>query len=1057
MVAWALLCAAPTIAQRPGDGDTDHFERHIRPLLTTHCTSCHGANGKLKSELDLTTRAGWQKGGTRGPAIVPGDPDNSLLIQALEHSHADIKMPPKGKLKADEIGQFRIWVASGAPDPREGEAAHPGLRMPTEEETRRHWAFLPITMPNQPEVRDEEWVRSPIDQFILKQLEDHGLTPSPEADRRTLIRRASIALIGLPPTPEQVREFIEDTAPNAFEKLVDRLLASPAYGERQARMWLDLARYADSNGVDENLAMAEAFRYRDYVVRSFNQDKPYDQFVREQLAGDLLPPPQDEQALFDQWIATGFLVLGPKMLAEQDKEKLVMDVVDEQLDVAGKAILGMTIGCARCHDHKFDPISHDNYYSLAGILRSTKTMGNLNFVSRWNERELGTAEQIKARNAWVKKDKRLSEALKAARATVHKEARAEVLKHIEEQLLLAFDKRQSLDVVQADSAARTNLNRDDSNWGSKDCVILHTSSPDPVQYAEWEIMVEKPGAHLITVRYASQDSRPMKLLVNGTLIDSEALKEKTGGYHPKSQKWVPVATLSLKSGKNLIRLEREGPIPHINALLLTSDSDSSNSDPLGFVSDRLALELGSNPALAVWSHAQDLESLKNFKTKNPYLRDLLQGLPVRDAQDLAVRHGLLFRLLSREAPKSPKDKPDKAGALSDKNWQELRKSLFGPAGALTPSINQALRLAKEPSSATYRSCEAALKQHRLTSKPTFDRALCVSDGEVKNIPIHLRGNHLTLAKDPTPRGFLDAVDHLFPETPIGKRESGRLQWAQRITDKRHPLTARVIANRIWASHFGFGICRTPSNFGFRGAPPTHPKLLDYLAVSLMKKDWSLKKLHREILLTSTWRMRSHHRADAFAADPENRLLWRFNRQRLDAEVIRDAILSLSGRLDRKLSGTLLATKNGGYVTNDQSGNGAKYDSRRRALYLPIIRNAMYGLFTTFDYNDPSVPIANRPKTVIPSQALFFMNSDLVIEEARHLAGRIIKDQPSTRERIRAAFQSVFQRDPTKEEIALSLRYIAGDSQEDLSATQLQEVWGRYIHSLYASSEFLFVD
>ena len=376
------------------------FEQRIRPVLAEHCYECHSTQSKkLKGGLRLDSKGGVLRGGDTKAPVVPGDAGRSLLIEAVGYANPNLQMPPKARLPDALIADLTRWVNDGAIDPRDGESA--GSPTAPAATGRVHWAFQPIRNGEPPKEAGGFSRRvHPIDQFIATKLKEHDLAPAPMADRRTLIRRAAYDLNGLPPTTEQIAAFLNDPAKDAFERVIDRLLASPRYGERWGRWWLDVARYADSNGQDENKVMANAWRYRDWVIRSFNANQSFDAFITEQLAGDLLPTNGlSEQAVFDRWTATGLLVIGPKMLAEQDKPKLVMDLVDEQIDVVSRAFLGLTVGCARCHDHKFDPIPARDYYALAGIFRSTKTMANLSFVSKFNERRITGASQLAALEA----------------------------------------------------------------------------------------------------------------------------------------------------------------------------------------------------------------------------------------------------------------------------------------------------------------------------------------------------------------------------------------------------------------------------------------------------------------------------------------------------------------------------------------------------------------------------------------------------------------------------------------------------------------------------------
>ncbi len=393
LLAFQLIGTTTLLGDEPSQDDINFFEKHIRPLLVNHCYECHSEQADdIGGNLLLDRKAGWEEGGDLGPAIIPGNPEKSLLIRAVRYVECDLQMPPSGKLSDEELKALEEWIERGAPDPRTEEkrtAKPPTIDI---ESGRQHWAFQPLSSPTLPQVQDASWPQSPIDYFVLAGLEANHLQPAPPADKRTLIRRATFDLTGLPPTSEEVHAFLADESPDAFARLVDRLLASPHYGERWGRHWLDVARYADSNGLDENIAHGNAWRYRDWVVSAFNQDLSFSDFVAWQIAGDLLPA-EDESRRREQLIATGFLVLGPKVLAESDEQKMRMDIVDEQIDTVGRSLLGLTLGCARCHDHKFDPIPTSDYYALAGVFCSTRTMETYKRIARWYEHSMPTPEE----------------------------------------------------------------------------------------------------------------------------------------------------------------------------------------------------------------------------------------------------------------------------------------------------------------------------------------------------------------------------------------------------------------------------------------------------------------------------------------------------------------------------------------------------------------------------------------------------------------------------------------------------------------------------------------
>ncbi|WP_227254709.1 PSD1 and planctomycete cytochrome C domain-containing protein [Frigoriglobus tundricola] len=824
----AVLLLAPSAAP----ANDEFFEKKIRPLLANKCLNCHGAPGtKVKGGLKLTSRAEMMAGGDAGtPAVKPGAPDESLLIKAVLYTDEALKMPPKGKLSDAEIADLTKWVKGGAKWPNETvkPAPEPKTNGPLfTPEQKAFWAFQPVKAPAPPVFRDDKAggrIKNPIDAFVLAKLTEKGLAPAPPADRRTLIRRVTFDLTGLPPTPEEVDAYLKDDSATAFEKVVDRLLASPAYGERWGRHWLDVTRYADSNGLDENTAFGNAWRYRDYVIKSLNNDKPYDRFLKEQLAGDLLPADSDAARL-DQLTATGFLTIGPKVLAEPDKQKMLLDIADEQLDTVGKAFMGLTLGCARCHDHKFDPLPTRDYYSLLAVFTSTRTMQNLNTVARAFERDPNGPEKPE---------------------------------------------------VKADRAKLARLKKD------------------------------------------------VRKLENDFSKTPEKDKEKRAEIHTKAE----AARAEIKT------LEAALPPP------LTI----------------LAVEDGS--AAAYGTQGRNLY----VQVRGTYTMPGVEAPPV------------FPRIIAGEEQKpfvpvkpNPADKP------------EANKIRFG-----------------------------ALRER-----------------------------------------------------------SGRLELANWLADPAHPLTARVMVNRVWQHHFGEGLVRTPDNFGRLGERPTHPELLDWLALQFTSPDagggaaWSLKRLHKLILLSATYQMSCTHDERAALADPDNRLLWRFNRRRLEAEAVRDSMLALAGTLDRTTGGSLLSSGNFDYVTNDQSGSTAKYDSLRRSIYLPVIRNNVFDFFQAFDFVEPHVSNGKRASTVIASQALFLLNNPFVTAQAKAFA-EVVRRSGDDQEGVKAAYLRAFARPATDEEVSQAISFVqrydlALTEKEPNATARRTKAWAAWCQVLFASSEFVYVN
>lgn len=1102
--------------------DVDHFESKVRPLLAQHCYECHsGAAARPKGRLRVDSRAALLEGGLSGPALVPGDVEGSLLVEVVRYG-GDMQMPPKGKLSDAEIALVEEWVRRGAAFPEsisesiadeERETGEPaGIVAATANEL---WSLAPLAGAQPPTVKDDSWCANEIDLFVRARHEELGVEPAPRADRRTLLRRLSLDLTGLPPTLEELESFERDATPDAWAKQIERLLASPHYGERWGRYWLDLARYSDSNGLDENLAMSHAWRYRDWVVRALNQDLPYDQFATWQIAGDLLPEPEDPRQLADQLTATGFLVLGPKMLAEQDKEKLSFDIVDEQMDVACRTFLGLTMGCARCHDHKFDPISQADYYSLAGVFKSTATMANFDFVSGWNERELGPAAAIEARRAHVAK-------LDAARGDVErlrKEADEALLRSwsadTAKYLLAAANASHGALVLEAEEQSRGNLIVDDKTYGSAQTVVTRTGAGG-VQFAEFDVTVASAGRRQLEVRLAAMESRPVQVSVDGAVVFDAALGETTGSWNPDGQRWLRVGVLELRAGRNVLRFERDGAMPHFDKLALIdvpAGREScawpveGNAWAEGLAPEivrawTLALMASArreDPVFALWHafaalHRETAEGssveaglfearaaalVERLRAErdagklavwNSHVLGLLDGLAPSSLRELAGRYQALFSAAETAWRDRRSQGDKKIEKLDDAGLEGLRLVLRGGESPLRLSTEAMAPHYREDDRVAIAAAQAGAEELERTLPAEFEVALAVRDAkEVGGLPLFKRGSHLDRAGEPLPRRFFDALELDCESPPIAEGASGRLEFTRWMFDPRNPLPARVIANRLWQGHFGRGLVASSSNFGARGDQPTHPELLDWLARELVRRDWSLKSLHRTICLSATYQLSTREDAAARALDPENLALWRFERRRMDAETLRDNVLALSGKLERDVGGTLMALANRGYVTNDQSNDSTRYDSPRRSIYLPIIRNAMFDLFSAFDYPDPSVTVDSRPATTSPAQALYLMNSPLLHSASSALAAATAPFEDA-RERIAELYRRALLREPTARETARALAFVldqtplegarvAANVGEAPAATPppVRDPWREFAQVLLASNEFLYID
>jgi hypothetical protein len=948
-----LAFAAAAAGAPPEAAGLEFFEKKVRPVLVEHCYKCHSAEAKKpRGGLALDSGAALRQGGDSGPAVVPGKPQESLLLKAVRYTDEHLRMPPKGKLPAAVIADLEQWVALGAPDPR-GEAgpAAAAARPIDLHEGRKFWAFQPPRRHPVPPVQDASWPANAIDRFILAQLEARGLRPAPDADRATLLRRVSFDLLGLPPTPEQVAAFVHDRSPDAFARVVDGLLASPHFGERWGRHWLDVARFAESSGGGRSLLFPDAWRYRDYVIASFNADKPYDRFVQEQVAGDLLPAATPDERR-QQLVATAFLALGPTNYERQDKDILEMDVIDEQLDTLGRVFLGLTLGCARCHDHKFDPIPTRDYYALAGILRSTQTLIHDN-VSRWVDQPLPLSPEQEAE-------------VKAHEAAVAA---------LQEKIRLARPAGSPVGVAAKGALA------------VRDLPGLVLDDAQAKRVGQWT-----PS------RYSGH------FIGDGYLHDGNTAKgQKTLTFVPE--------------------------LPHP-----------------GRYEVRLAYVPGSNRATRVpvtVFHADGEQTVHLDQTKAPPVDGRFASLGTFRFE----KDGRGYVLVANEGTTG---------------------HVIADAVQFLPEEPGARPAEPQPAAAELKKLEAELQ--RLTkAAPPRPVAMAVTEADrIEDCPICIRGN-IHNRGEKVPRGFLQvATVAALPTVPA--QESGRRQLADWLTRPDHPLTARVMANRVWHHLFGAGLVRTVDSFGATGEAPSHPELLDHLALELVagsgpEGGWSVKRLLRAILLSRTYQLASAvspgdaRFRQARAVDPENRLLGRQNRRRLEAEALRDAILAVSGRLDRTVGGPNIRK-------GTTSEYGYEFDDSRRSVYTPVFRNRLLELFEAFDFADPNLVMGRRNVSTVAPQALYLLNSPFVLEQARQ-AARAALAVPGLDDagRVDRAYRLALGRPPAAGERQLALRLVAAAAEgappeQRLAAWERPEqrlaAWERLYQALFACIDFRYV-
>ena len=888
----AFLLAIPNAFAEPADpGGVEFFEKKIRPILTAHCYECHSKEAtKVKGGLLLDSQAALLKGGDTGSAIVPGDPEKSLLITAVRYTDENLQMPPKNKkLSEAQIVDLEAWVKMGAPDPRTSDAPKLSDSDGIDRQARSHWAFQPLTQPAVPSISNTRWVQTPVDAFILAKLESMNLPPSPRADKRTLVRRATYDLIGLPPEPEEVEAFLQDKSLNAFAKVVDRLLAAPQYGERWGRHWLDVARYADTKGYvfEEERRYPYAYTYRDYVIRSFNQDLPYNQFIVQQIAADLLPLGEDKRAL----AALGFLTLGRRFVNN------IHDIIDDRIDVVSRGVMGLTVSCARCHDHKYDPIPTKDYYSLYGVFSSSTEPDE--------QPLLGKVQNSKAHDEYLAEQKKRVEERTKFRQTKESEVAARVRQQAGEYLITVVDTR-----------GLTNKTETDE--------LVQKRKLDAGIFQRW--------------------------------VQSLEAWSKTN--HPVFAPWASLAALS--------------------------DDE--------FPAKSKELIAGFN---------------KSGEGLNPLLRETLATNPPASMKSLAETYGKLFAEVDQRWQSALTNSPQPT-ALPDTAAEALRQILYAQDAPSHIAANEYDRLFDVPASQKLRELQRKIDELDGTHPGAPPRAMALVDKpKPQNVNVFVRGNAGNRGPE-APRQFLEVLSP-------GKRQpfekgSGRLELAEAIADPRNPLTARVLVNRVWLHHFGAGLVRTPSDFGLRSEPPTHPDLLDYLATRFVQEGWSVKKLHRLIMLSSVYQQSSEENPGAARVDPNNHALWRMNRRRLDFESMRDTLLAVSGKLDPTAGGHAVDITTEPFAT-------------RRTVYGYIDRQNLPGLFRTFDFASPDTSNPQRFFTTVPQQSLYLMNSPFVVQQAKSLVDREeFKALSSEADRIGYLYRQAFQREPSSAEIRLASEF-----------------------------------
>ncbi|MBI3466344.1 MAG: PSD1 domain-containing protein, partial [Planctomycetes bacterium] len=914
------------------------------------CLECHG-DEEPEAGLRLTSRAHILSGGKSGPAAVAHRPGDSLVIRAVNRA-GKLKMPPEDPLRTDEIAALTQWIERGMPWPESPVAATSRGGTVIAQAAREHWCFRPIADPALPAVRDPDWCRTSLDRFILAGLESAGLSPSTAADRRTLLRRAYYDLLGLPPTWEEVQAFIVDRSPDAFERVVDRLLASPRYGERWGRHWLDVARYADTkDGVlmyGDDRVRPYAYTYRDYVIRAFNEDLPFDRFIQEQLAADQIDPPVERWRL----AGMGYLTLGRMY------DNNVHDVIDDQIDTVTRGFLGLTVACARCHDHKYDPIPTADYYSLYGVFASSEAPLEPPLICE--PESLAGGKEFEAQVA---------------------PKRQALRTFLDEQYTLLSE------------AARERI---------EDYLVhVATEPPDPLESAVYFLSL------------AAADLRPP---IVGRW--RHYLKERITSDDPVWGPWHD---------------------------LMQIDAPATEDGAAG-ATDRGAFASAAAVVLEHWKSRPDGTGPGEL---NALVRVALASAPPDSPEDVARAYGKLLRRVYDESKAAVGSIGIASPPIEEPARKQLLDVLVSPESpAYFPSSDTRRYMSRQPKD---QFSKMLVEIDRLAVKSPYapPRAMVLYDSPTLDGPrILIRGNPGQPGQA-VPRQFLAILSP--GERTAFAHGSGRLDLAKAIASSDNPLTSRVIVNRVWMHHFGEPLVSTPSDFGARSSPPSHPELLDHLATRFVQEGWSLKRLHRLILVSSTYQQASgiadwglriaDLKNNPGSIDPENRLLWRANRRRLDLEAMRDTLLAVSGRLSQRLAGRPV----------DVAGDPQCAD---RTVYALVDRQGLPGVFRTFDFATPDQSVERRPRTMVPQQALFALNSPFMLVQARALSARPeIARAAEPAAGVTALYRTVLAREPTQDELNLCLEFVAVPADRGSSLT----TWEQLAQLLLASNEAMYLD
>jgi Protein of unknown function (DUF1553)/Protein of unknown function (DUF1549)/Planctomycete cytochrome C len=1013
VIACATACLLIIAPNCLAQNDDEFFESRVRPVLVKHCLECHGAK-KQEGGLRLDSRDSWMRGGDRGDVIVAGEPEKSSFIQAVRYNDPELQMPPGNKkLSGAEIADLELWVQRGAHDPRRESATQSSQKMSLQQ-AQMFWSFQPLVPVVPPQDTEDHWSRTSLDSFVHAELKKHELTPVADADRRTLIRRATFDLTGLPPTPDEIDAFLSDKSANAFATVVDRLLETPSYGERWGRHWLDVARYADTAGDGSDYPVREAGKYRNWVIDAFNQDKPFNEFLREQIAGDILAihGPPDKYA--DRVTATGFLAIGKRYGYKAAPDYQYLDFGDV-IDSVGRSMLGLSLGCARCHDHKYDPVSAADYYALYGIMESTQWA----FPGGEEQKRPAHFPPLVPPDEVAKRDK----------------ARAEELARIDAEIASLKRERSGLDP--------------DSMAGGADLGFEAQQSGKP------------PGKPWVSA---------------GPIEVTPEAQSPFDHIHPRGRLGIRLGSGQPTDGLRYVFEDglRAAPDKQMHFTIDFRTVETSNEKG----AFRFYLGRGVIESLAIECSATSTEFAIRSGAHWEVIRTITPGTwyTLRLTIDPAATKysGIVGTRDDLTAFEAKQTGPNWDGVINcficdgfghvggaacarELDNIGLRETAFGapdsgPVVPRTVDPNAQARMAKldaEIKSLTER-------KHTISTELPYPVAYGVAEGTPTNSRIQLRGEPHRLS-DEIPRRNLELLGGEI--VPAGSG-SGRIELANWITRPTNPLTARVFVNRVWQWHFGEGIVTTPSDFGSRGERPTHPELLDWLAGEFISSGCSVKSLHRLIMNSRTYQLASVDNDANLAADPGNRWHWRYSRRSLDAELIRDAMLAVSGRLDRNVpqSHPFPSVDTWGFTIH--SPFHAVYDSNHRSVYLMVQRNRRHPYLALFDAADPNQSIASRQPTTTPTQALFLMNSPFVQEVSEGFARRVVSLSGDDQAKMRWAFEMIHGQTQDDTVVGDALEFVSAYREKiagDKTAEKDIATWSALARVLLTSNGFLYVD